>query len=71
VTSEERVKQVYPKAEALHRQGIGWAIFFDGHPHLLFMNARWSSPDAYGGNTKSSAWVNAWRNIQAAKKASA
>ena len=65
MTSEERVKMVYPKAVALFRSGVGWGIFFHSGPRCLGPKEGQSGPDVYSSNsTPGSAWVNARKLLQ-------
>jgi hypothetical protein len=63
VTSEQKVKLVYPKAVCLWAAHLhSWGVFFHGGPTPLGPGQQ-SRPDIYG-NSKSNAWVNAVKKLQ-------
>ena len=65
MTSEEKVKQIYPRAAALFRSGVGYAVFFAGGPVCRGPHLGMSDPDVYSSNsTPGSAWVNARKLLQ-------
>lgn len=65
MTSEQKVKQIHPKAVALYGNHVGyWGIFFDGGPKNIGVGLR-SGPDA-SGYSASNAWVNARKKLEKA-----
>ena len=68
--SEDKVKAQHPKAEALYQDAYKWwGIFVDGRPHIISCGPSgtlFSEPLAYG-NTRSNAWVNARKKLEAAQ----
>ena len=59
MTSEEKVKKVWPKAWC-YDQYPDAHIIFDSHPGKL--------PGQGFGDTPRAAWTNAWRRIQQERK---